>query len=119
MRSFSIGMRGCGRSTTTRGFRDFSSALRRAFFKEFMTSQNLDCDDARFLSQHLPRALGNLLELRNKAEHGPSKTWHRDEVAPVLREFLGIGEPGILPRLASLSKELTGQTSRGGRSRKP
>lgn len=75
-------------------------------FGSFWNSLTLSRPDIQFLRGELPCALETLKRLRNMAEHEPERKWRREEVAPVFKKFLGIGESGVLPQLAEVKRGL-------------
>lgn len=91
---------------------DYAWACRQPFFKEFITAPNLTGTERDFLARELPNALNGLRKLRDAAQHDPKRTWRREEVAPFVREFLGIGQQGVLPTLAEICRKVSPQIRR-------
>ncbi len=85
---------------------DYAWACRRQFFKEFLDSGQVSEDDRRFLLQRLSRALNDLNKSRNRSQHDPNVRLQRQDVEPFVKMFLGIGQPGVLPRLAEIGSRL-------------
>ena len=83
---------------------DYVDEFRKLFFLANVPGLKLNHTDRQFLQKELPNALECLRDLRNEAEHDPTRKWRKEEVTRVLKEFLGIGRPGILPRLLEILK---------------
>ena len=85
---------------------DYRWICGRSFFKEIVGGAQLAEEDRRFLLQRLPRSLKRLYDSRNWSQHDPSIRLQRQDVEPFVREFLGIGQPGVLRRLAEIGPKL-------------
>ena len=85
---------------------DYARVCRGDGFKEFVQVQGVNTEDQRFLIQRLPKALGRLRKFRDDAQHNPETRMHRGDVEPLVQEFLGIGETGVLRRLAEVGQKL-------------
>jgi hypothetical protein len=88
---------------------DFLAMLRLATFERFI-SQMFPPDECKFVLNRLEGPLMRLNPQRTRREHKVGQTWKREEVAPLLKEFFGIDCIGILPFLARMSKEASGQS---------
>ena len=75
-------------------------------FKKHLTQLRVDDVDSKFLTNQLPVAMRRLRDNRNRAEHEAGEPWHRGQVRPIVDEFLGIGQLGILPELARIGRKL-------------
>lgn len=95
---------------------NYSGACRHSSFKEFLANAKVTENDQRFLIRELPAAFDRLRKLRDSAQHNLKRTWRREEVEPVIREFVGIGSRGILPRLVEIGTKLTTKRSGGERA---
>ena len=74
-------------------------------FADFLKRRKASPQDIQFLTNALPSAMGWLRQSRNTAEH-ESYSWPRDEVRPYFNKFLGVNEPGVLPQLARIGRQL-------------
>lgn len=79
---------------------------RAEYFRDFLKQQNLGKGDFDFLTKKLPSAMGQLQGERNFAEHQSTGSWRRETVEIQVRQFFGIGQPGILPELARIGRQL-------------
>lgn len=79
---------------------------RAEYFRDFLKQQNLGKGDFDFLTKKLPEAMGQLQWERNFAEHQSTGSWRRETVEIQVRQFFGIGQPGILPELARIGRQL-------------
>ena len=86
---------------------DYISVCQQQFFKAFVQGQGVSESEQLFLISDLPPALNKLRRARDSAQHSPEKQMRRDEVEPFVRLFLGIGQPGVLRRLAEVGPKLT------------
>ena len=59
-------------------------------------------DELDWFAQGLPDSLSILRQVRARAEHASDSRWTRKGIHQYVTEFLGIGKPGILPRLAKM-----------------
>ena len=84
---------------------DYAYVCFSSHFKSFLEKQKLHRSDIVFLTKDLPEAMDNLRKARNIAEH-ESKTWTRDEVGRHFLLFIGIGQRGVLPKLADIGRKL-------------
>ncbi|MDP2952247.1 MAG: hypothetical protein Q8O76_02880, partial [Chloroflexota bacterium] len=89
---------------------DHAWVCRQPFFKEFMAAHNLAQGEREFLTHELPSALDELRRLRDVAQHDPKRTWRKEEVTPIFKRFLGIGQEGVLPRLAGVQRKISSAT---------
>ena len=85
---------------------DYRWICGRSFFKGFVEGAQLAEEDRRFLLQRLPRSLKRLYDSRNRSQHDPGIRLQRQDVEPFVREFFGIGQPGVLRRLAEIGPKL-------------
>lgn len=58
--------------------------------------------ERQWFTQQLPKRLRKLRNARRRAEHETASTWTRAQLKEFVAEFLGIGQPGIIPRLTKL-----------------
>lgn len=74
-------------------------------FRRFVERSPLSEENRRFILDSIGKFLAELNLLRNKRAH--RKPYHlslREEVAPLLNMFFGVGQPGVLPTLARITK---------------
>ena len=76
--------------------------LRTEALRRFLIEESFPKEDQRFLREELPEHLRRLRIRRSAAEHDIGRSWHRGDVAPLFRIFLGVGCEGVLPRLARM-----------------
>ena len=84
------------------GLADYIRLCNEPLFKRFVADLELNRGDTAFLNHDLPQALRRLSQLRNPAEHDPTRRWHRREVEPIVCEILGIHRYGRLRRLLEI-----------------
>lgn len=86
----------------------YARLCRQQFFREFVWSTELSLKQKEFLTKRncLSSALYSLRESRNIADHDPKIRMTRDKVRPLVDLFLGIGQPGVLRRLAEIGPNL-------------
>lgn len=78
-----------------------------SFKEQFIPQAPFSEDDRKFILNNLAEPLTKLNPKRKKRAHPPPserKTWQREDVGPLLKQFLGINEEGVLPRLARMLK---------------
>jgi len=92
-----------GRNPT---LRDYAWLCHQRFFEDFLLSHHIERQDKDFLTRELPKAMNDLRRVRDLAQHDPKKVWQREEVEPFVGRFLGIGQIGVLPRLAQIGEKL-------------
>ena len=92
---------------------DYVHVCEDRFFLGFCTSRGLGQDEGKFMVERLPKALDQLMSIRND-EHIPLGTLSLESVGVYYKKFLGIGMEGVLPRLAHIGRKLRGGR-RGGR----
>lgn len=81
---------------------DYRWLCQRTFFRDYLsTSGKFTAQDLDFLTKVLPESLSNLITYRNAAEH--SNTVDRDTTKKLYREFFGIRQVGVLPKLAEMN----------------
>jgi hypothetical protein len=85
---------------------DYAWVCRQSFLRALLERQGLGAEERDFLTADLPKALDSLRKKRDLVQHDPKKAWRREEVKPFVREFLGIGQRGILTRLAEVGAKL-------------
>ena len=88
------------------GVNDCIQICRHPEFKKHLTRLRVDDVDREFLTNQLPVAMRRLRDNRNRAEHEAGEPWHRGQVRPIVDEFLGIGQIGILPQLVRIGLKL-------------
>ncbi|MDE2842673.1 MAG: hypothetical protein OXN21_04740 [Chloroflexota bacterium] len=88
------------------GVNECIQICRHPEFKQHLTQLRVDHVDREFLTNQLPAAMLRLRDNRNRAEHEAGDPWHRGQVRPIVDEFLGIGQIGILPRLVRIGLKL-------------
>ncbi len=92
---------------------DYIWVCRQRFFREFVQSEGLGKPEQEFLVSDaegsLRNALRSLQEARNDAEHEHDSLLTRDKVKPLVDLFFGIGQPGVLRRLAEIGPKLAGK----------
>jgi len=67
-----------------------------------LSSKGLLEADIKWITNALPRSIFRLRQARNEAEHESEDTWDRERLGDFFKEFIGIGQSGILPRLGRL-----------------
>lgn len=92
---------------------DYVWLCSQSFFRSFVATKPLTKEDQDFLLSNEPWSLGSALNYlqrgRNLAAHDPEKRLTREEVRPFVELFLGIGQPGVLRRLAEVGPKLAGR----------
>ncbi len=86
--------------------KDFLAMLKLRSFEQFLHKlvPTLDAEQQNFLLKELPGTLRKLKKERNRRAHERLQTYQREDVAPLLKKFLGIGQTGVLPFLARMPK---------------
>ena len=83
------------------------------FFRSFVQGKGLSQSEQEFLVSDAEGALRNALYSlqtgRNIAEHEHERLLTRDEIKPLVDLFFGIGQPGVLRRLAEIGPKLAGK----------
>ena len=84
---------------------------RQSFFKSFVQGIGLDEEEQLFLTSDLTNALDSLRGRRDTAQHDPdpNRRLLREDVERLVKRFLGIGQPGVLRRLAEIGPKLAGK----------
>ena len=95
-----------GRDRKSPTLADYRWVCGRSFFKEFLQGAGVSEEDRRFLIQLLPSALRDLYGSRHPSQHEPEVRIPRQQVEPFVRRFLGIGQLGVLRRLAEIGPKL-------------
>lgn len=91
----------------------FKKALDTRACKDFLGAVTVYQTERDFLLKVLPDVLDELRPVRRHAEHYYGKTLKRDEIMALFNKFLGVNQPGILPRLSRLYvKVIESQTKR-------
>ena len=87
---------------------NYGWVCRQSFFKSFVQGIGLDEEEQLFLTSDLTRALDSLRGKRDIAQHDPdpSRRVRREDVERLVKMFLGIGQPGVLRRLAEIGPKL-------------
>jgi len=68
----------------------------------------LSTEERRFILKDLPRSLGALRSQRKSGEHDIGIVRNMKDVAPLFKEFMGIGCEGVLPRLVKIQAASSG-----------
>jgi len=68
----------------------------------FLKEKGISLLELEWFSQGLVNSLSKLRLVRNQAEHTSVTGWTRQGVKQYFDEFLGIGRPGVLLRLAKI-----------------
>jgi len=68
----------------------------------FLQKKGVASSEQEWFAQDLPSSLSRLRLVRNRAEHVSSNRWARKGVHQFVTEFMGIGQPGVLPQLARI-----------------
>lgn len=84
---------------------DFAKLLELPMFKTFLAFHRLE-KEKDFLVRELPETLRSLQHKRNVATHEVRGHWSREMVTPFMNRYLGIGQEGVLPRLAAIGRKL-------------
>lgn len=91
---------------------DYAWVCGRPFFKVFVQRLGLSEEEQQFLISDLGVDLDFLRRGRVVAEKDPNRRLRPDDTQRLVKLFLGIGEPGVLRRLAEVGPKLTGRRSR-------
>jgi len=82
--------------------RALANLCKEPLMEEYLKAKRVEQGEQNWCIKTLPGKLHNLQDQRNKAEHESGKSWTREELQIYYREFIGIGQPGIIPRLCTL-----------------
>ncbi len=88
---------------------DYSWVCGQRFFKAFVQGLGLSEEEQLFLTSDLESALDFLRRGRDVAQHDPNTRLRREDVERLIKLFLGIGQPGMLRRLAEIGPKLAGK----------
>ena len=93
------------------GVRDYIWIFRQGFCRGFLTDRLERSFDIAFMTKKLPNAIDRLNKVRGHADHEPDgyetkASFSYEDIQSLFREFLGIGQPGILPELARIGRKL-------------
>ena len=89
---------------------DYSWICRQGFFKTFVQSLALEEEEQAFLTSQLESDLSFLRRARDVAQHDPSSRLRREDVETAGKSVhFGIGQPGVLRRLAEIGPKLVGK----------
>ncbi len=88
---------------------DYSWVCRRPFFRAIVQASGLNQEEQQFLIRKLPPALLELRRKRDSSQHDPNMRLRREDVERIVKLFLGIGQPGVLRRLAEIGPKLAGK----------
>ena len=91
---------------------DYAWVCKRPFFKAFVQRLGLNEEQQQFLTSDLEVDLDFLRRGREIVQHDPNRRLRPDDIERLVKLFLGIGEPGVLRRLAEIGPKLTGRRSR-------
>ncbi len=80
----------------------YEQLCRTAVAGAFLKRNGATGTERRWFAQQLPKRLRKLRNARRRAEHETASTWPRAQLKEFVAEFLGIGQPGIIPRLTKL-----------------
>ena len=88
---------------------DYAWVCGQRFFKEFLRGLGLDEEDQLFLTSDLESALDFLRRGRDVVQHDPNSRLRREDMERLVKLFLGIGQQGVLCRLAEIGPKLAGK----------
>ena len=93
---------------------DYSWACQSVFCDQSFALETLCSSEIEFIKNQLPKAMRRLNRVSGPADHEPEgyeikRSFSHDDLRPLFREFMGIGQPGILPRLARIGRKLQGR----------
>ena len=88
---------------------DYAWVCGQRFFKAFVQGLGLSEEEQRFLTADLESALDFLRRGRDSVQHDPNTRLRREDVERLVNLFFGIGQPGVLRRLAEIGTKLTGK----------
>ena len=71
-----------------------------------MQGAELNREEQQFTRGKLQHALNDLRKTRDQSQHDPDRRLQRHEVEPFVMMFLGIGQEGVLRRLAEIGPKL-------------
>lgn len=91
---------------------DYAWVCRQRFFKTFVQGFGLKEGDQLFLTECLSEDLDFLRRGRVVSEKDPNMRLHPEDIERLVKLFLGIGQPGVLRRLAEIGPKLMGRRSR-------
>ena len=69
---------------------------------DFLMSRHSSSEERRWFHEELPKSLWRLRRARNRAEHESTSRLQVQELKGYISEFLGLGQPGVLLRLAKI-----------------
>jgi len=78
---------------------DFERTCRLSITNVFLKEKGVSNEDRAWFCNQLPKSLYHLRRARNRAEHESDDQWTRQDLSRFYNEFIGIGQPGILPKL--------------------
>ena len=90
---------------------DYSWACRSVFRQTDLARGKLDSIELEFITSRLPSAMTRLNSVAGPADHEPEgyqpvRSYTDDDLRSFFREFIGIGQPGILPQFARIGRKL-------------
>jgi len=80
----------------------FEKVCKMPIVRAFLQNKGIASDELDWFAQGLPVSLSTLRQVRARAEHASSNRWTRKGIHQYVTEFLGIGQPGVLPQLAKI-----------------
>lgn len=88
------------------GMRQYIKICEHSLFSQFLNEHGFSKDTIRLITEDLPSAMRQLTDRRNIAEHDTGASTPSEVIESVYRLFLGIGRPGVLPKIAEIGQEL-------------
>ena len=85
---------------------DYAWVCGQPFFKAFVQGLGLNEEEQLFLTADLENHLDFLRRGRDIAQHDPNARLRREDVERLVHLFFGIGQPGVLRRLAEIGPKL-------------
>lgn len=81
---------------------DYEKIFGMQITKTFLADQKISEEQRCWLLTELASNLSELRKARGYAEHESTKGWTREQLGYFVNKYLGIGQTGVLPRLARL-----------------
>ncbi|MFC2012475.1 hypothetical protein ACFLVU_05030 [Chloroflexota bacterium] len=81
---------------------DFERTCRLPITDAFLKEKGTSNEKRTWFCNQLPKSLYHLRRARNRAEHESTDQWTRQDLSKFYNEFIGIGQPGILPELCRI-----------------
>lgn len=80
----------------------FEQLCRLPITDTYLTKRGIDKESRKWFAKKLPKCLALLRKARRKAEHGSDIEWTKEELFEYYAEFIGIGQQGIIPKIAKV-----------------